>query len=695
MKKIYLWVLFCISISSLSAQDYLTHVFFANQSQLPINLSPELEGTTQSIEVRKLNFIPFEITHDHAVTIGVGDFIGGRGKDHNEGNSSLALDRRRFFNTNNFSARLQVRTGSDLLFTITVAAQDLSGLFCNVFYNIEYPDGSLELEAPGLRVRDNAGTYAQVAREISYRNEAYKLVFGVYDEQQDNTDNLIFSLSKVVDTLYRYDPPIEDTLNPNLLHIYCYNPGILKPLDINDQDEDERTAVMHKAIPKNMDILVFQEFFEPRNVSEIFNNLQPYYPYYTGQHNEILIPIIGKDGGVRIMSKYPILEEAEISYSDNGCIPSDFFSLFANKGVKYAKINKQGQMIHVFGTHTSIQPCDLYVMGQFMASFDIPEEDVVIMAGDFNVDMNRFKNGSDDYTILLDTINALEPTYLSFLNDRSYTGTTSGLSHMYCCNPDGRQHLDYIFVSSQHKIPTLLTNRSMQARLNEPDESFGIFDLGDHLPLYARIEFPAIEADAASVSTCIGNVLELKANLIVPAEDGRFQWYRNGEAIPGANAGTLQVNISSGADFGNYTCQYQYEYLPDTFVNNFFDPSYMDYNWYFRGKTPGKSSANFEIRPENPTESCAGVITNIIETKVVSFDLYPNPTEQFITIAGSQLSDFVGFDVIDATGRILAQTLKAGNDTAISIDVSGFPPGIYFLRGQHEGGVIAKSFVKM
>lgn len=391
MKRIYLLGLFCVLSGSLSAQDYFTHVFFANQSQLPINLSSELEGAVQNIEVRKLNFIPFEITHDHAVTIGVGDFIGGRGKDHNEGNSSLALDRRRFFNTNNFSARLQVRTGSDLLFTIIVAAQDLSSSFCNVFYNIEYPDGSLEVEAPGLRVRDNAGTYAQVAREISYQDEAYKLVFGVYDERQDNTDNLIFSFSKLVDTLYRYDPPIEDTLNPNLLHVYCYNPGILKPLDINDQDEDERTAVMHKAIPKNMDILVFQEFFEPRNVSEIFNNLKPYYPYHTGQHNEILIPIIGKDGGVRIMSKYPILEEAEISYSDNGCIPSDFFSLFANKGVKYAKINKQGQMIHVFGTHTSIQPCDLYVMGQFMASFDIPEEDVVIMAGDFNVDMNRFK----------------------------------------------------------------------------------------------------------------------------------------------------------------------------------------------------------------------------------------------------------------------------------------------------------------
>src|SRR5690606_39987054 len=74
----------------------------------------------------------------------------------------------------------------------------------------------------------------------------------------------------------RRSSDLEDTLNPNLLHVYCYNPGILKPLDINDQDEDERTAVMHKAIPKNMDILVFQYFFEPRNVSEIFNNLKPY-----------------------------------------------------------------------------------------------------------------------------------------------------------------------------------------------------------------------------------------------------------------------------------------------------------------------------------------------------------------------------------------------------------------------------------
>src|SRR4051794_21303429 len=78
---------------SASAQDNFSHIFFCNQSRLPVNLNVVTSGSTSSIEIGKLNFRAHEITHDHSSTISAGDFIGLPEKDHNEANSSLICNR--------------------------------------------------------------------------------------------------------------------------------------------------------------------------------------------------------------------------------------------------------------------------------------------------------------------------------------------------------------------------------------------------------------------------------------------------------------------------------------------------------------------------------------------------------------------------------------------------------------------------
>lgn len=698
MKVLFLLLTFLgISFLIKAQEDDASHVFFANQSRLAIDLKSTITGNSSIVEVKKTSFLPYEITHDHTSTIAIGDIVGVKEKDHNENNASLRFDRKRSFGNNTFSSRLEVYTGQDLLFTILTTSEDRSGFYTNVYYNVEYSDGTLDTLSPGRVLKDNKGIQAQVAqKEIVYQGQSYKLVYGVFDENADKTDNLIFSLSNVLDTIYKYDPPIEDTSNPNVLHILTYNPGILMPLNISDQDEDQRAEVLHKAMPKNMDVIVFEEFFEPQKTKQILDSLSPWYPYHTGQHNKILIPGIGKSGGVRIVSKYPILEEDEISYSENGCVPTDFFSQFANKGVKYAKINKNGQILHVFGTHTSLQPCDLYIMGQFIASKNLPKDEIVIMAGDFNVDMNHYKNGSDDYSILLDTLNALEPTYLSFLNDSTYTGSSSGLNHFYCCNPSGRQHLDYVLISSQHKIPYLLTNRSLQARLNEPDASFGIFDMGDHEPVYARIEFPDISSTTKEISSCISQDIILEAQINVSAPYGTIQWYKENIAIPDAHNLELKVQLSSFEDFGNYSCKYQYEYLPDTIINNFFDPSYMSYAWYFRGITPGELELKYTIAPQDSSVECSGIITDIINRKWNQMILYPNPAQQQITLQSDILNEFISFQLIDITGKVYSTQFTTNASNIVKFDISKLPSSVYFIDGQHKSGNhFQKSFVKI
>lgn len=692
-----LTIIFTLFAAVVNAQDNLTHVFLANQTRLPLTLKPKVTGNTGSVEIGKLNFAPHEITHNHASTIAVGDLIRIPEKDHNEANSSLKCKRLVSGGTNNFVAELEVQHQDSTLFTIVVESKDATP-FGNTkfYYNIRRKDGTLELTAPGLQIRDDRGLQVQEAAEIEFQGVIYRLIYGVFDENQDNSDNIIYSISNKIDTINHFDPPASDTLNPNVLNVISYNTAFLMPLNISDQDENIKIKVFHKIIPKNMDFIVFQEVFEPQKAEILFENLKPYYPYHTGRHNKILIQGIGKDGGVRIVSKYPILEEKEISYSENGCEPEDFFSKFANKGVKYAKINKQGQIIHIFGTHTSEQPCDLYVMGKVMADLNIPKDEVVIMAGDFNVDMNNFdpQTNEDVYTIMLDTLNAVEPTYLSFLNDRSYTGSTSGLNHYYCCSIDGRQQLDYVFASAAHKVPKLITNRSQIGRLNEADESFGIFDMSDHEPMYSRIEFPAVSTTNTAISNCIGETVTLQTNLIESASNGRFQWYKGDNIIEGANSNTLEITISAATDFTNYSCTYSYEYMPDTVINNFFDPAYMDYQWYFRGKTRAELTTTFIVAPTDSSESCFGITTLLPQQFATApFKIFPNPASQFIEIYGDEMSGFV-FEILDIQGRKMLNETFVASGSNTRIPVKSFSPGTYFVRGTHNNQTFVAPFIK-
>ncbi|MDB5228457.1 MAG: sphingomyelinase precursor [Bacteroidota bacterium] len=681
---------------SASAQDNFSHVFLANQSRLPIIILPSLSGNVSSLQIGKVSFRAHEITHDHSSTISAGDFIGLPEKDHNEANSSLVCNRSSASGANTFTAELQVQHAGNILFTILVESRDSAASgFTKLYYNIKHSDGTLENVAPGLLLKDNTGTRAQVATEINYAGDAYRLVYGVFDEHQDNTDNIIFSISNKTDTVYRYEPLISDTLNPDVLNIVTYNTAFLMPLNISDQDENEKVKVFYKAVPKNMDIIVLEECFEPSKVDSVLKDLLPYYPYHTGKHNRILIPNIGKEGGVRILSKYPILEEGEISYSENGCIPDDFFSKFANKGVKYAKINKKGQIIHVFGTHTSQQPCDLYVMGRFMAGFNIPKEDIVIMAGDFNVDLNRYHTNSTQkvYPIMMDTLHALEPTFKSFLNDWEYKGTTSGLNHYYCCNPDGKQHLDYVLVSSLHRIPSVLSNRSLMGRLNEPDESFGIFDMSDHEPVYARIEFPALSRSTDQYVNCIGDPVTLSARLVNAMRGGRFQWYRDQDLLVGEQDSILNITLNSPADFTTYTCRYSYNYMPDTSINDFFDFTYMDYHWVFRGTTPAEISSVFTIVPADSSMDCYGLSTSLTPHSHVPFALYPNPAAQYIDINGSELLGY-NFEIMDAQGRKMPFTISNFSENTVRMNIRSLAAGTYFIRGSKNDQIFVEPFIK-
>jgi hypothetical protein len=71
------------------------------------------------------------------------------------------------------------------------------------------------------------------------------------------------------------------------------------------------------------------------------------------------------------------------------------------------------------------------------------------------------------------------------------------------------------------------------------------------------------------------------------------------------------------------------------------------------------------------------------------FTLFPNPTKDQLTIKG--ISKINSIEIYNNTGQpILKQTNNSNQ-----IDVSGFTPGIYFIRVRTESEMEVKKFIKM
>ncbi|KAG1684156.1 hypothetical protein DVH05_011838 [Phytophthora capsici] len=121
------------------------------------------------------------------------------------------------------------------------------------------------------------------------------------------------------------------------------------------------------------------------------------------------------NGGVMVVSKWPIVREAQHVYR-SACHYSD---CLAAKGVKYARLLKtvdgSSKIFNVFATHMqawstpegrSDRIQQAKQMRQFVDAMDIPHHEPLIFAGDFNVDNHTF---GDEVAHLVDLLGAHEP----------------------------------------------------------------------------------------------------------------------------------------------------------------------------------------------------------------------------------------------------------------------------------------------
>ncbi|TMW61754.1 hypothetical protein Poli38472_010817 [Pythium oligandrum] len=219
------------------------------------------------------------------------------------------------------------------------------------------------------------------------------------------------------------------------------------------------------------------------------------------------------NGGVVLVSKYPILS-IRIKLFQDVSAGSD---KFADKGVLYCKILKDGLIVHVFSTHLQawndtasrrVRKTQLQMIASFMASLGIDDRnDAVVFTGDLNV--NYWLNPENgEYDEMLDILNVHDPARVrtqSFDNvNKEATSPSSQPTTQYSFDPrvnplaagglssDGSlELLDYVMYSRSFRQPSkaeswvqpLMTKTPWTWR-KQPQHH-----LSDHFPVLSTMTF--------------------------------------------------------------------------------------------------------------------------------------------------------------------------------------------------------------
>ncbi|KAG0049319.1 hypothetical protein BGZ83_005889 [Gryganskiella cystojenkinii] len=292
---------------------------------------------------------------------------------------------------------------------------------------------------------------------------------------------------------------------------------------------------------RHNDVVVVEECFESVPCGILREGLKAEYPYQTPTLGSTLngwnstsgsySSLSFANGGVVIFSKWPIKEKHQFIYKD-GC-GNDWFS---NKGFTYAVLDYNGTNIHVFGTHMQSDDsrcqqgqaatCRALAMDawrSFVKSRNIPTEELIVFAGDFNVkrDTTEFnttllvprptalttqlsggKSKDSNTSTSTNTDNnrgggfSAEPILLhapDVYQGHEYTwdGFDNSIAHAHVDEQKDRNYIDFVFVVESKNRPARFQS-VVQTVLNVHSPNFTIAgqvydDFSDHFPVLATI----------------------------------------------------------------------------------------------------------------------------------------------------------------------------------------------------------------
>ncbi|WP_280429481.1 sphingomyelin phosphodiesterase [Nocardia brasiliensis] len=286
------------------------------------------------------------------------------------------------------------------------------------------------------------------------------------------------------------------------LRVLTYNTFLFSKNLYPNWGQDHRAAEIPKTdFFHGNDVVVLQEAFDNGASDALKSAAAGEYPHQT--------PVVGRsrngwdatggkysattpeDGGVTILSKWPILRREQFVFAD--ACGADWWS---NKGFAYAVLSVNGSKVHVIGTHAqSTDPgcgageaardrsLQFKEIDAFLKGKNIPATEQVLVAGDMNVDSRTAEYGS----MLADA--GLEPATSRTGHQYSFDTAENSIAHDRYPN-DPREDLDYILHRKGHAKPSSWQNNVIKEScppwtVTSQGKDYTYTNLSDHYPVIA------------------------------------------------------------------------------------------------------------------------------------------------------------------------------------------------------------------
>ena len=264
--------------------------------------------------------------------------------------------------------------------------------------------------------------------------------------------------------------------NPNTLSLVTYNTWMLSYVGRYMSIRDKLiVSTIH-----NHDVVFMQEVFRRENEQDIIWTMQQYFPHMSNKLNGGGSNTY--DGGVLTFSKYPIVQQAQHIFEN--CKGTD---CSADKGILYTKIMKGDSPLHLFNIHLGAWNSQAYrnvrtlQVGEifaFIDQLDLPNNEPVIIGGDFNIAKNKFPLDFEQMQRVLDleepTLEGpLEYSFDPYLNE-----------HLSYSEESDRERLDYILYRNNGSISS--SSSKIIVPRNFQEDMWGVWDLSDHFAVSAQ-----------------------------------------------------------------------------------------------------------------------------------------------------------------------------------------------------------------
>lgn len=493
------------------------------------------------------------------------------------------------------------------------------------------------------------GDFHEVQTELAGKSVIIKFKPDNNDNNQDR--NIRFAIHDL--PVYEIDSL--DFENPNVMNAMFYNIQMLPFGVVGLAQADDRGDLFPAQISPYQDVVVFCEAFDtsPRE-----DHLEPAmeaegFTYKTEILNDPGAIPFPWNGGVIIYSRWPIETEDEIDFSECGQAAQD---CLANKGVKYARVNKLGKRYHIFGTHMDAggNEDDIFArrtsmaeIRDFIADLNIPDGEPVIFGGDFNTD----PIGSDmDYQAFLDTMNPVVPQYLGFW-ESSFSD-------------DFAKIIDHAWMDRYHLIPLEGTNEIVTPRSLDP-VLWDLYEFSDHRCVLGRFAYPDVNQVGGDTLICPGENLTLS---VETDHQVTYQWFKDGTELAGEVSSSIELTDAQEAESGLYSCLVSYDVVYGQWEDS------LTAVFYPTGADTVEARLDYEFDITIDQVLCELSTSDI---RPYEFNLFPNPSTDVVQINAQRPLSNSSMSIYSITGKQIYLEPFTGS---IEIDVSSWARGVYLVQ---------------